>query len=176
MYLSKKSVRNIEELKKELSSIENIPSEYSIAVEGLIFSSNLEWILMKRGKGCRDEIGKLEGVGGRLKNDNTFIEALQREIQEEVGENAEIIILSFFEIRKDTVWDVRLNKEKNWIIISFVCSYKNGELKIMEPTKNDGFFFKKLSDINVNELSSSSCSAYQSIIKRQNEIINILKI
>jgi ADP-ribose pyrophosphatase YjhB (NUDIX family) len=175
MRLSENLVKNIEELRKELSSIESCPIEYSVAVEGLIFSSNLEWILIKRGKGCRDEIGKLEGIGGRFENDNTFEDALQREIQEEVGKNAEIVILSFFEIRKDTVWDIKSSKEKNWIIIFFVCKYKSGELKIMEPAKNDGFFFKNLSDIDVKELSSSASSAYQSIIKRQSEIINLLK-
>lgn len=136
-------------------------------MEALIFSDEGKLLLHKRGKGCRDEIGKLEGIGGRFEeSDETFLSALKREIREEVGEEAQIEMTSFFEVRKDTIRDMKNNQEQHWIIISYLCKYLRGELKIMEPHKNEGFFFVDLSTVDEKILSSSTVSALQSLKRK----------
>ena len=125
-------------------------------------------MLHKRGKGCRDEIGKLEGIGGRFEeSDGDFLNALNREIKEEVGEEAQIEVGTFFEVRKDTVRDVKDNKEQHRIIVSYLCKYQGGELTITEPHKNEGFVFVDIHTIDEKTLSSSALSAIQSLRKNQ---------
>jgi ADP-ribose pyrophosphatase YjhB (NUDIX family) len=137
-------------------------------VEALIFSTDGKLLLHKRGKGCRDEIGKREGIGGGFEeSDENFLNALNREIKEEVGQDAQIEVDSFFEIRKDTVRDVKANQEQHRIIISYLCTYIGGELKIMEPHKNEGFSFVDIHTVEEKTLSSSAFSALQSLKKNQ---------
>ena len=141
-----------------------MPSNYKIAVEALIFSEDGKLLLHKRGKGCRDEIGKLEGIGGRFEEaDGNFLDAIKREIREEMGEEAQIEVGSFFEIRKDAVRDVKNDHEQHWIIVSYLCKYIGGALKIMEPHKNEGFFFVDIHAVDETTLSSSALSALQSL-------------
>jgi ADP-ribose pyrophosphatase YjhB (NUDIX family) len=156
-------VKNLKELEQTLTSYD-VPRPYSVAVEALVFDSSSKWILMERGPGCRDEIGKLEGIGGRFEDDSNFKDALKREISEEVGDNAQINILDFFEVRRDTV-EVPGSKteKKHWIIVSFICVHKAGELKICEPTKNNGFFHVSIDEVDPSSLSSSAASALLSL-------------
>lgn len=156
-------VRNIEELEKKLSKTENVPQKYSVAVEALIFDAAGRWILMERGADCRDEIGKLEGIGGKFENDPNFREALAREIREEVGDEANIEILNYFETRKDTVYVN--DSPKHWIIVSYLCLLKSGELKICEPGFNKGFYRYFPDEIQPAKLSSSAKAAFESIKK-----------
>ena len=163
MKLFDTEVRNLKELEATLASYD-VPRPFSVAVEALVFDTSCKWILMERGSGCRDEIGKLEGIGGRFEDDSSFEDALKREISEEVGDDALINIIDFFEVRRDTV-DVpgSIDNKKHWIIISFICIHKSGELKICEPTKNNGFFHVSIDEVNPSSLSSSAESALVSL-------------
>ncbi len=66
MHLLKDEPTTIEDLRKELASLPDTPSDYSVAVEGLVFDETAQWILMHRGDKAGDEVGKLEGIGGRF--------------------------------------------------------------------------------------------------------------
>lgn len=99
--------QNRDELVMMLKNKPGMPDEYSIAVEGLVFNSNYEWILEHRGGKACDEVGKYEGIGGRFENDKSFREALEREIREEVGDDADIRILRFLEVKHDIVNKIR---------------------------------------------------------------------
>ena len=136
-----------------------------VAVEGLVFDRNYNWILMRRGPGCRDEQFKLEGIGGRIDDENDLVTALSRELQEETGKDALISVVEPFEIRTDTVFDSRLNRTITWVIVSFICVHVTGEMKICEPTKNLGYEKFALNEIPANELSSSAKSAYTELQK-----------
>ena len=173
MRLFTDEVRNIEELKKRLNHIENVPEEYSVAVEALIFDAAGQWILMERGSRCRDEIGKLEGIGGKFENEANFREALVREIGEEVGNEANIEILSYFETRKDTVYVN--DSAKHWIIVSYICLLNSGELKICEPRFNNGFYRFSLDEIQPAKLSSSAKAAFESIKSDYKMIMDSIK-
>lgn len=177
MRLFSEEVKNFDELEEVLSNRNDVPKPYSVAVEALVFDSSDNWILMERGPGCRDEIGKLEGIGGRVENDSDFRSALKREIVEEVGNNARIDILRFFEARKDTVEvpNSLINEKKHWVIISYICFLRSGELVISEPEKNHGFIRVSIEEIDPFKLSSSAASALISLKRSKSEIKKLLK-
>ena len=136
MILTRKPLRDWEDLDGFLASRSDSPRPLSVAVEGLIFDENFQWILHERGEGARDEVGKLEGIGGRFEGEATFRDTLEREIREEVGLKAQIEILGNFEVRLDTVVVPDSNKERHWVIVSHLCRLIGGELEIREPHKN----------------------------------------
>ena len=159
MLLTETPVKNLEELQQIISQTSDAHLFYEVAVEALIFSSDGKLLLHKRWQWCRDEVGKLEGIGGRYeKEDETFLNAVKREIREELGDKAQITIKSFFWVKKDTVWDIKNNQEKHWVIISYLCDYIGGELLIMEPRKNEGFHFIDIHTVDETLLNSSTMS------------------
>lgn len=170
--------RDLEHLEQLLADRTDVPRPYSVAVEAIIFDPEWHWVLMERGPGCRDEIGKLEGVGGRVSGiDADFRSALKRELSEEVGDDAYIEILRFFEVRSDTVHvpgsssgDVR-----HWIIVSYICFFRSGVMQVREPLKNVGFFRVSIASIDPSRLSSSSVSALKSLHVEWPDIMQTLK-
>lgn len=165
MRITAEEVRNRKELEKMVSKRDEVPDEFSIAAEAIIFDQDKQWLLMKRGPACRDEIGKLEGIGGSVEDqDETFQDTVKREIREEAGDDVEVEIIDFFEVRKDTVEPAQTDgDEKHWIIVSFICQLKSGDPKIMEPEKNTGYYRKSINEVDTEKLSSSSKSAVQSL-------------
>ena len=171
MRLTDRSFESLDELESFLEKCDEAPEEYSVAVEGLIFDENFRWIMMERGEACRDEVGKLEGIGGGYEEqDRNFVEGLKRELREEAGEEAEIAVLDSFEVRKDRVEDLEDREERNWIIVSFICLLKSGQLEIREPDKNRGFHRLNFDEVDEEELSSSTKSAYRSLQKEWEEV------
>ena len=43
---------------------------------------------------------------------------------------------AILEVRKNTAYDYRLNKEATWLVVSYICAYLGGQLEICEPEKN----------------------------------------
>lgn len=172
MRITDEEVKNRKELEKKLSNRDEVPEEFSIAAEAIIFDQDKQWLLMKRGPACRDEIGKLEGIGGSVEEqDETFQDTVKREIREEAGDDVEVEIIDFFEVRKDTVEPAQTDEdEKHWIIISFICKLKSGDPKIIEPEKNSGYYRKNTNEVDPKKLSSSSKSAFQSLKKNWDSI------
>ncbi len=174
MRLFTEEVKVPEELDEKVSKLVGVPKTYSIAVESLIFDSSLQWVLHKRGPGCRDEIGKLEGIGGSYSNDDEdFPTALKRKLVEKVGADAEIDILKFFEAKLDTLISTT-GEKRHWIIASYICLFKSGKLKIGEPEMNSGFIFLPFGSIGLSTLSSSTKSALASLQKEWVEVRALL--
>ncbi|MBT9140305.1 MAG: Nucleoside triphosphatase NudI [Dehalococcoidia bacterium] len=174
MHFSYEKVYTVDEL-KGLVEVGNINFDPQfVAVEGLVFDEGNKWILMRRGPGCRDEQYKLEGIGGRVDDESDLVAALARELREEAGEDALISVVEPFEIRTDTVFDSRLNRTITWVIASFICVHKSGDMKICEPTKNLGFEKLTLSEISIDELSSSAKSAYAELLENWESVKEII--
>ena len=79
-----KDINDEDELKNYLSDIGLKLPEYRCAVIGLIFDEKGRVLLQRRGPKSRDEVGKLEDIGGAVEDtDLTFRDAMSREIFEE---------------------------------------------------------------------------------------------
>lgn len=91
---------------------------------------------------------------------------MQREILEEVGENANIQLEEFIVATYTKTFDNRYQKEQNWIYLLYKGTLKSGELEITEPTKNLGYERYKLGEVNEEELSNGAKELYH-IVKEK---------
>jgi ADP-ribose pyrophosphatase YjhB (NUDIX family) len=161
-------VGDLAELKWRLDALRCPLREYSVAVEALLFNEEKQWILLERGEDARDEVGKLEGVGGRIEGRLDFRSELQREIAEEVGPEANIKILRFVEVKSDCVRGPSSAgyAPKDWIIVSYLCKHISGRLRVLEPHKNRGFVFVDDLDVDPRRLSSSCRQSLETLKAR----------
>ncbi len=169
MKLFEDEVKDMKELSKVLENNNEISKEYEVAVIIFVFDKENRIIFQRRGPGCRDERLKLEMIGGRVKNsDIDFKSALNREITEEVGIDADVEIEEFIISTYARTFDNRYNKEQDWIYIVYKGSLKSGELKIAEPEKCLGYERYKIGKVNENELSNGAKELYKIVSEKYN--------
>ena len=110
---------------------------------------------------------KLETIGGRVKDcDINFRTALYREILEEVGSDANIEIEEFITSTYAKTFDLRSNKEQEWIYLVYKGNLKSGNIHITEPTKNLGYERYKIGEVDENELSNGAKELYNIVSKK----------
>lgn len=162
MQLFTHEINNMKQLEEELRKYKEISKDYEVAVILCAFDKNNKIIFQRRGPGCRDERLKLETIGGRVKEqDINFRNALNREIIEEVGEEANIEIEEFITATYGVTFDNRCNKEQEWVYLVYKGCLKSGELKIEEPDKCLGYERYKIGEVDENELSSGAREIYK---------------
>lgn len=155
------------ELNEILKNNKEISKEYEVAVIVYAFDSENKIVFQRRGLGCRDEQLKLETIGGRVKkSDIDFRTALKREITEEVGANANIELQEFIVSTYARTFDVRNNKEQDWIYLVYKGNLKSGELKIAEPNKCLGYERYKIGEVDENELSKGARELYNIVSEK----------
>lgn len=167
MKLFSKEIKDMNELNEILKSNKEISKEYEVAVIVYAFDSENKIVFQRRGLGCRDEQLKLETIGGRVKkSDINFRTALQREITEEVGTDANIELQEFIVSTYAKTFDVRNNKEQDWIYLVYKGNLKGGELKIAEPNKCLGYERYKIGEVNEKELSNGARELYNIVSEK----------
>ena len=171
MELFMQEVKNMKELEENLKNNKNISKDYKVAVIVYAFDNENNIIFQRRGLGCRDERLKLETIGGRVKeSDIDFRTALNREIIEEVGTDANIKLDEFIATTYATTFDNRDNKEQAWIYLVYKGTLKSGELRIAEPNKCLGYERYKIGEVDENELSNGAKEIYE-IVSRKYEYL-----
>lgn len=167
MKLFSKEVKDMNELNEIIKNNKEISKEYEVAVIVYAFDSENKIVFQRRGLGCRDEQLKLETIGGRVKkSDIDFRTALKREITEEVGTNANIELQEFIVSTYARTFDVRNNKEQDWIYLVYKGNLKSGELKIAEPNKCLGYERYKIGEVDENELSKGARELYNIVSEK----------
>lgn len=130
-------IDTVAQLREMLVGCPGLSPDSSIAVEALIFDEYGRWILRERGQLAQDEVGKLEGIGGRVETNGNLRDELHREITEEIGTNAEVEIVAFLEIKTDRIHRLDNHQEfTDWVIVSYLCKHVAAKLQICEPRKN----------------------------------------
>lgn len=92
------------------------------------------FVMQKRGQGCRDERGVWDIGGGGLKFNEQVEEGIRREVREEYG--AEVKACEFLGYR-----DVHREQEgvsTHWIALDFKVLVDREQVKANEPEKFDG--------------------------------------
>lgn len=151
----KDEVRNVDELVAKLISIDSL-KKIKVAVVCFIFNKHGQVILNRRGPGARDDVGKLQAVGGSVnKNDVDFLSALKREILEETRNN-NIKIDKFIGAYHDRKMDNETKEIVDWIILGYIGILESGSLINVEENRSVDFETFNLNDINQDELSVST--------------------
>lgn len=167
MKLFEKEVKDMNELNEILKNNNEISGEYEVAVIVYAFDLGNKIVFQRRGLGCRDERLKLETIGGRVKKSDTdFRTALQREIIEEIGTDADIELEEFIVSTYAKTFDVRNNKEQDWIYLVYKGKLKDGELKIAEPNKCLGYERYKIGEVDEDELSNGARELYNIVSEK----------
>ena len=157
MILFSQEVKNMNELNILLNNENNVIKPYEIAVIAYIFDKENKILFQRRGIGCRDERLKLETIGGKVKQtDADFRSALEREIREEAVKEANIEIEEFVVATYAQTFDMIKNKKQSWIYLTYKGSFTDGNLKVMEPSKNLGYERYKIDEVNTKELSNGA--------------------
>ncbi len=137
----------------------NFPNQ-KVGVIAHIENENGEILLQQRGIKSHDENGLYEDIGGKVDNsDDNFKSAIIREIREETGTEINysldnpIGICHFFK------------NNTNWIFIVYFVKYIDGEIKIMEPDKCQGYRFFKYDELMNSNLVTESCKYISKNIK-----------
>ena len=131
--------------------------DYRLAVIVRLMDKDGNVILQRRGPKSRDEHNKLEDIGGAVEDtDINLIEALYREIKEEVGELANIEIKDFVGAVFEPKFDIRTNKTVNWLFCIYNGLYIDGELLINDPGKCLGYEFYNKNNLPKDEMSYTS--------------------
>ncbi|TSC93678.1 MAG: MutT/nudix family protein [Parcubacteria group bacterium Athens0714_25] len=107
------------------------PGHDYIGVGGgvFIFNKKKEVLLMKRAGEVRNESGWWSKPGGKVSYGEKTMNAMKREIKEELG-----VEIDIWGLLPHT--DHIIKKEnQHWVAINYLADIKSGEPKIMEPHK-----------------------------------------
>ncbi len=97
----------------------------------IIINSNNEVLLVKRADSARVEPGMWARPGGGVEFGETVAQAVEREVQEEVGIVVKAVRpLEFTEM-------ISGDKAQHWIALGYLAEYISGEPKNLEPDKHD---------------------------------------
>ncbi len=116
------------------------------AVGIIIFSDDRQKILLsKRSANEEDEKGKWENVGGKVEKDESFEDAVHREIHEELGVHAKNLNL-----------ELTYGEENSDFCIKVYSVNIEGEPQIMEPLMCDEIRWVMISDLKDMDLAKYS--------------------
>ncbi|MEA2056561.1 MAG: NUDIX domain-containing protein [Patescibacteria group bacterium] len=118
-----------------------------VGVGALIFNSQSQLLLTKRGSAAKNEVGKWEIPGGQVEFNETLQQALKREIKEELGIKIEIIRLLH------VVNHIIPQEKQHWVSPTFICRIKTGTPQILEPKKCEKIDWFNLEEVNHLDLS-----------------------
>lgn len=109
------------------------PGKDFIGVGGgiLILNKKNEVFLLKRGKKSKNEVGLWNKPGGAVEYGETLIDAMKREIKEEIG--VEIRIFGYLQHSDHII----MKDKQHWIGFNLLGRIKSGTPKNMEPNKFD---------------------------------------
>ena len=166
-FVFKQEVRNMNMLSEALDDFE-ADYKVKIAVVCFIFDKDGNLILQRRGPGARDEVGKLQAIGGSInKVDSDFRASMLREIREEGGPYAEVRIDGFIGAQSDIKYDKNAAETVNWIVLGYKGTLISGNLVNGEPDRCIGFEKNKLDGFKREDLSDTAYNFIQELIKER---------
>lgn len=157
-------VKTMDELVEKLSEVDNL-GKVKVAVVCFIFDKQDNLILHRRGAGARDEVGKLQAIGGSVNGrDANFRDALERELREEAGTNCSIRIDEFIGAQLDSKFDKQVGSFVDWVILAYKGKVTSGELENMEPDRCVGFEKDDMSNFSKDDLSITAYNFIQKML------------
>jgi mutator protein MutT len=130
-----------------------------VGAGAIIVNKDGALFLAKRGKDARNEKHKWEFPGGSVEFGETLANALVREVREEYGFVINVIQLL------DVVDHILPDEKQHWISPTFLCRYKRGKPRILEPHKCEEIGWFNLNDIPAKKMTMASRKSLDSLKK-----------
>jgi 3',5'-cyclic AMP phosphodiesterase CpdA/ADP-ribose pyrophosphatase YjhB (NUDIX family) len=152
-------IRSLDELKAYLKAQRLDATGYRIAVEALIFDANGRLLLQERGIDARDEVGKLEGVGGTAFSDQ-LLDCIHHYVREEIGASVKVQVDELLEVRPSRF--VERDEPADWVVVSYLCRLVEGEPEVVDSSKTASLHWLALAELHARpdgDLSRSTSRA-----------------
>ena len=163
--LFNEEVKNIDELINIVIKDKTI-HKMKVCVVCILYDQDGLIVLHRRGAKARDEIGKLEAIGGSIdKSDGEFREALLRELNEECGVEATYELGDFIVAQHTQHVDNNTNEMIDWVVLAYEGKVLSGELINMEPERCVEFTRKTLDEYLEDKDLSDSCRNFMQYMK-----------
>ncbi|MCR4581906.1 MAG: NUDIX hydrolase [Bacilli bacterium] len=163
--LFNEEVKNIDELIEKVLYDPSI-KKMKVCVVCMLYDKDGKIVLHRRGAKARDEIGKLEAIGGSVdKSDGDFRDALLRELREEAGLEATFEVGKFVVAQHTQHVDKNSGELIDWIVLCYEGRIVDGELVNMEPDRCVEFTHKSIDDYLEDKDLSNSCYNFLRYIK-----------
>ena len=163
--LFNEEVKNIDELINMVIKDKTI-HKMKVCVVCILYDQDGLIVLHRRGAKARDEIGKLEAIGGSVdKSDGEFREALLRELNEECGVEATYELGDFIVAQHTQHVDNNTNEVIDWVVLAYEGKVLSGELINMEPERCVEFTRKTLDEYLEDKDLSDSCRNFIQYMK-----------
>jgi 8-oxo-dGTP diphosphatase len=130
-----------------------------VGAGAIIFNKNGALFLAKRAKEARNEKYKWEFPGGGVEFGDTLEKALVREVREEYGFVIEVVHLL------EVVDHILAEENQPCVSPTYLCIYRNGKPRIMEPHKCEEIGWFCLDSIPEKELTLASRKSLGSLKK-----------
>jgi len=95
----------------------------------LILNEKEEVLVMKRSNKCKNQHGHWQIPGGAVEFNETFEDAIKREVEEELGIEIEV------EELLTLCNDIMPEEKQHWVTPQFLCKIKSGSIVNKEPEK-----------------------------------------
>ena len=162
--LFNEEVYNIDELIDKVVNDTTI-HKMKVCVVCVLYDQDGKIVLHRRGEKARDEVGKLEAIGGSVdRSDGDFREALLRELREEAGVEATFEIDDFVVAQHTQHVDKNSNELIDWVVLCYKGRVVSGELVNMEPERCVEFTRKTLNQYLADKDLSDSCRNFLNYI------------
>jgi 8-oxo-dGTP diphosphatase len=142
-----------------------------VGVGAAIFDNSGKLFIAQRGKKARNERGKWEIPGGSVEFNETFENALKREIREEHG--IEIKLLELLGICDHIIPD----EHQHWVAPTYICKLIQGEPKILEPDKCEAFgwfSFAEAEKLDLSIITKHDIALLKKKFPESNDIIDYI--
>ena len=158
-------VKNIDELIDKVINERSI-HKMKVCVVCMLYDLDGKIVLHRRGEKARDEVGKLEAIGGSVdRSDGEFRDALLRELREEAGVEAKFEIGDFIVAQHTQHVDKNTEELIDWVVLCYEGRIVSGELINMEPDRCVEFTHKTIDEYLDDKDLSDSCYNFMKYIK-----------
>ena len=137
------------------------PGKFNVAAGAVIVNNKQKVLLTQRSFERDHHPGEWEITTGRLNQNESFEQAIQREVKEEL--NIEIVIVSPIQ----TFHFFRGTEKIEHVGVTFICKYKEGEIKVdgIEETDYKWLDFDEAINISRDESIKSALKKTQEYSK-----------
>lgn len=135
-----------------------------VGVGAVILNKEGKFLLQKRGKASKNEVGLWGFPGGAMEFGENFSDTIKREVKEE-------LTIRIKPLKLLTPINHIINNEKqHWIAVPYICQLTSGKVRITEPNKCEEVGWFSVEEASKLKLSLVAKEAFKEIKEKYAEI------